>query len=75
MTAEMEPKILAEGPCGAKLLRLTEKRWQGLKVLDLRLFWWHESAGEWRPAKQGVQLSVENWRAVIDCLQEACKED
>jgi len=73
MTNEAEPKMLAEGPCGPRLLRLMEKNWQGAKILDLRLWYWHDGASEWRPAKQGIQLSAENWRGVLDYLQDACK--
>lgn len=72
---DFEPKLIAEGSCGTRMLRLYEKRWQGIKVLDCRLWYWHDRSNEWRPGKQGIQLSAENWRGVLEQLQTACDSE
>jgi hypothetical protein len=75
LEVDKEPKLIAEGPCGPRMLRLHEKRWNGGKILDLRLWYWHDRAGEYRPARQGIQLSAEGWRGVIREIQAACEQD
>lgn len=66
--------ILSEWACGPKTLRLVQKNWREQRVLDLRLWYFHERDGDWRPTKSGIQLTEDNWRNVIESLHASCSE-
>lgn len=70
-----EERLLMQEPCGPRVLRLIEKHWQGQRVLDLRLWYFHDASNEYRPDRRGIQMQVESWRCVLEYLLEACAEE
>lgn len=71
---ESEPKILAEIPFGSKTLRIVEKQFKGGRVIDARLWFWHDASGCYCPTKSGLQMGVANWLALTDILRAACSD-
>lgn len=47
--------------------RLTVRKWKSQVLIDIREFY-QDKAGEWRPGKKGISLSLEQYKALKDCM-------
>jgi Transcriptional Coactivator p15 (PC4) len=61
---EKDETIIAEWPKGVELIRLISSRFEGVTVLNLRIFY-QAKDGAWRPTKKGMSLSFDRWRQIM----------
>lgn len=47
--------------------RLTVRKWKSQILIDIREFY-QDKAGEWRPGKKGISLTLEQYQALKDCM-------
>jgi hypothetical protein len=47
--------------------RLTVRKWKSQILIDIREFY-QDKAGEWKPGKKGISLTLEQYQALKDCM-------
>jgi hypothetical protein len=51
-------------------IRITVEEFQGRMRVNIRT-WWQNDFGEWRPGKQGISLTPDQMRALLQALPRA----
>ena len=70
MSDSETPIFFEEIELGRERLRIDVKRWQGRWLISIWRFWQNE-AGDWKPGKRGVSISIERLPQIATALAKA----
>ncbi|KAF7994567.1 hypothetical protein HCN44_004039 [Aphidius gifuensis] len=55
------------------LKQVTVREFKGKTLIDIRTMYTDKNSGELKPTKKGISLSVEQWRKLVDSIEDIDK--